>query len=211
MSFGQLGKIKLGMAINDLPELNQADTTSSYGIYLDKIYKNRSEKTIYEILPDTLNNKNYIASLSKNVRIFYIGSLKISENFFLEEVTLKFYKDSLYDIKCYGDPKLIEALNIKFGNPKIDITETPKEYINGYGIKTIKIDKEYISTYFSVDNIKLYAYLLKYFSTHTQDYSYLNYVKLYNSKTAEIVIQEEIAKSNLDKRKEEEMKKKLDF
>ena len=211
MSSGQsLGKLKLGMSINDIPELKEADTTSSPDTYTYKIFRSTKKSSIWEILRDTVNNSNYHASLSKNVRIFYIGSIKISSNISIEQVELKFYDDSLYYIVCESNRTLEEALKTKYLEPKIEVKETPNEYTNGYGNKIIKTDVSYTTTYFEKDNITLHSYLSKSFSTYSQDFFYFNKVLLYNNKITEIVTkQEEIVKARIEKRKEESKKKQF--
>jgi len=134
------------MTINELLELKKAHTTSSPDTYLHKIFRSTKKSSIWEILPDTINNLNYYGSLCKNVRIFYLGSMNISSNIDIEGVELKFYNDSLYYIDCESNSTLEEALKTKYSDAKIDVKETPKEYTNGYGNKIIKTDVSYTTS-----------------------------------------------------------------
>jgi hypothetical protein len=155
-----LGKLQIGMDIKELPELSSEKKIKTSSEYFKSVYQKYSGTDFYEITMDS-TDKLYqnIGSLDKSVRVFCVGYFKLTETIAIIGVTLKFKDSKLYSIYCERDENLNDGLKIKFGEPKIEVEEKQKEYINGLGLTIVKVDKEYTSLYNTgFDNIKCKSY-----------------------------------------------------
>lgn len=117
------GKLKLGMKVTEIDEIKDAQQLSDLRIYHTHI---RSSYRVpsYELMADTNNLGNNIGFLNKDVRIFTVNEVQITEQIKINQVELIFFRDSLVSISCGYDLTgwsknvyLREALSIKYGNP----------------------------------------------------------------------------------------------
>lgn len=202
------GKVKLGMDVKDLEELKEAKAMKNYDDFISKVYKNYSNNTVYEQILDTTKIERGFASLDKKVRIFTVPKINVTDEIVLKFVELKFYDDKLYYIKCDYDKNLIDALTLKYGEPKVETKEEDKEFTYTYtGNKITKKERKFTSNWSTGDiNIICVGMMSNYFNSKGEE-SLLSYVNLYNKQTLIMVSKSESDYLNRKKAKEEAEKK----
>ena len=153
LSFSQqkivgFGKLKLGMDITEISELNPKNDTVEkiYNKAQEMIYvfKNNTRITPIEFISDTnlAFNYSFIGTLDKRVRQFHFGKLRINEDIFLTDITLLFFKNKLYTIHT-SDDKMNKLLTDKYGEVIPTYKEKEVYFTNGIGNTITKIEKHY--------------------------------------------------------------------
>ena len=200
------GKLKLGMDITEISELNPKNDTVEkiYNKAQEMIYvfKNNTRITPIELMSDTnlAFDYSYIGSLDKRVRVFHFGKFQINEDIFLTDITLLFFKNKLYTIHT-SDDKMNKLLTDKYGKVMPIYTEKEVHFTNGIGNTITKIEKHY--------KIKYKTNVPNYYCDWRMDINYLNngddvmYIStwLADSKIENIVAKEDrLIKSRSEKR-----------
>jgi hypothetical protein len=206
-----LGKLQLGMSIDDIPELSNATKMNSYDEYIRKVYKNTTNRNIYEQISDTSGLKySHLGSYDKSVRVFTIPTYQITENIELKLVELKFKDNKLYSIYADYDSKLNDGLTIKYGEPKLETEEKEQNYTNGYGTKITKVDQRFEKTWVTNDiNLSCISVLYKYHDSKGQA-NYITYTHLKNkSISTQVENEEKRIKDYIAKRLDEKKKQEL--
>lgn len=127
--FGQskiegIGKFKLKRTVtaflDTLAKEQDFDRTtmSNYDDYFKLRYK---KDKIAEIFSDTIKSYNSppYAHLCKDVRVFYLPKIKISD-IDISELYLTFYKDTLIDIHVDYSKEIVDAFELKYGKPELE-------------------------------------------------------------------------------------------
>lgn len=99
--------------------------------------------TITEIkaqFPDIKESDDFNKGVTKT---FLLSKYIPVDGYYIDDFYLSFYKDSLYAMYTISPTNIYEAFKIKYGEPKIKHTTTPKEYVNGLGNTIIKNDESF--------------------------------------------------------------------
>jgi hypothetical protein len=82
------------------------------------------DNILAEVKPDTLQpySSPVYSHQCKDVRVFYLPNTKISD-IDISEMYLTFYKDTLVDINIDYSHDIIDALTLKYGDPKLEKKE----------------------------------------------------------------------------------------
>jgi hypothetical protein len=202
------GKLKLGMDVKDLEELKEAKAMKTYNDFISKVYKNYSNNTVYEQIADTTKIERGFGSPDKKVRIFTVPKINVTDEIVLKFVELKFYDDKLYYIRCDYDKNLIDALTLKYGEPKVETKEEDKEFTYTYtGNKITKKERKFTSNWNTSDvNVICTSLMSNYFNSKGEE-SFLSYVNLYNKQTLIMISKSESDFFDKKKAKEEAEKK----
>ena len=146
------GKLKLGMDLTEISELNPKEDTI-YKIYnrydhLQIVFKDTSREEPIELISDTnlAFDYDYIGSLDKRVREFHFGKFRINEEIFLTDIRLSFFNNKLYSIYT-ADEKLDEMIGDKYGKVLPTLNEKEVYFVNGFGNTITKIEKHYKKKY----------------------------------------------------------------
>jgi hypothetical protein len=208
MKITGFGTLKLGMDVKDLAELNGAKEMKTYSDFISKVYKNYSNNVVYEQITDTTKIERGFGSPDKKVRIFTLPKINVTDEIVLKFVELKFYENKLYYIKCDYVKNLVEALTLKYGEPKVDTKLEDKEFTyTSTGNKITKTEKKYTSNWNTNDtNVVCLSYMSIYFNSKGEE-KFLSYVNLYNSETVIMVNKSESIFYEKQKAKEEADKK----
>ena len=140
-----IGKFKLGATTNEIKKIlveATKDLLKNPEFSEIPIVSNERDKGINFCVQLCQNPDSTFsdAPLDKNAEIFYIRMYRIVDKIAIYDVYLHFYNDSLYCITSAFTDNLIDAFKLKYGNPKEERKETPKEYINSLGLTTMKAD-----------------------------------------------------------------------
>ncbi len=132
LSFGQnklegIGKFKIKKtttAYLDTLSKEQDFERTTIKSFMDNFMLTNQINKIAEIFPDTVNTYNSPpnAHYSKDVRAFYIPTIKISE-IDISNTYLIFYKDTLVGINTNYTSEIADAFEVKYGNPAISKME----------------------------------------------------------------------------------------
>lgn len=122
-----IGKFKLKKTttafLDTLAKEQDFDRTTmrNYSEYFKLRYK---KGKIAEVFPDTVKSYDSppYAHLCKDVRVFYLPKIKISD-IDITEMYLTFYKDTLIDIHVDYKKEIVDALELKYGKPELDTKE----------------------------------------------------------------------------------------
>lgn len=217
------GRLKLGMSVSDLPELNDLKLIQirNKNDYFRKAYHSESNE-VFEMFPDTNEEYNIVGSLDKRVRSFHIGNIYITDNINIKNVDLKFFDGKLYEIAVNetnsdsndNAKKLAELLTAKYGEPKTDIKTEEKHYTNGYGTDIIKKNITLNQTFNTNSlNISCYYHVLAYHDSKGK-LSIIEYIRLSETNISTLVYeevnkQESIIKNRIAKREEDKKKELL--
>ena len=198
------GKLQLGMAVKDLPELSNAKLASDKDFF-NGVYGNISS-SVYEALSDTNKKYQSFGCLDKRVRIFQIGRLQLTDNITLYDITLNFFNDKLYRIEI-KDKKLDELLTTKYGTPQEDIKTKDNTFQNGYGAKFVKTDITKTHKWETGnDNISCW-YTDMYWYNDSGKLNYIGYALLSDKSITKLVeIESDIVKARITKREEDKKK-----
>lgn len=146
------GKLKLGMDITEISELNPKNDTVEK-IYnkaqeMNYVFKNNTRITPIELISDTnlAFDYSYIGCLDKRVREFHFGKFQINEDIFLTDITLLFFNNKLYTIHT-SDDRMNKLLTDKYGAVMPTYTEKEVYFTDGIGNKVAKIEKHYKKKY----------------------------------------------------------------
>lgn len=112
-----IGKIRLGMTVSELRNIFREDIKDANDF-----------------------NKGITST-------FVIQKYVPVEGYYINDFNLIFYKDSLYAMYSVEGTNIKDALKIKYGDPKMDIKEEVKEYVNGFGNKIEKLDQAFNFTW----------------------------------------------------------------
>jgi hypothetical protein len=200
------GKLQLGITVNDIPELSKATKISSSSQYYSIVYVNRSRSS-YEIVCDT-NEQYPQGDYDTRIRQFQIGNYDLTDNINVENLTLKFFNDTLYYIQI-EDRKMSELLKTKYGEGKTDLKEEEHTFQNGYGAKFVKTDQRFKTEWDSGSPYVNCTYILSSFYSDKGKQSVISFALLENSlhnediKTKNKMIKERIAKNKEEKKKAE--------
>ncbi len=210
------GKLKLGMDISEIIELNPKNDTIEK-IYnrteeMQIVFKNTSRITPIELISDTnfAFNYDYIGCLDKRVRVFHFGKFNINDDITLTDITLMFFKNKLYTIYS-SDEKLDELLGNKYGKINPLVKEKEVYFTNGFGNTITKIEKHYSKLYkTNVPNYRCSWLMDVLYDKKGESYIIMN-TWLTDSKIENIVTktEREIEKRS-EKREIENKRKKLD-
>ena len=211
------GRLKLGMSVSDLPELNDLKLIQirNKNDYFRKAYHSESNE-VFEMFPDTNEEYNIVGSLDKRVRSFHIGNIYITDNINIKNVDLKFFDGKLYHIQVDNESSknLDELLIAKYGAPKTDFNEKEKYYTNSYGTKITKNEITLEQTFnTNSPNIRCYYHFSNYYNSKGE-VSFLQYINLFEVSIVSIVHEEndkqkEIIKNRIAKREEDKKKELL--
>ncbi len=112
-----IGKIRLGMTISELRNIFGKDI--------------KATKELNKGITSTFIIEKYLPV----------------EGYYINDFNLSFYKDSLYAMYSIEGTNIKDALDIKYGEPKMDIKKEIKEYVNGFGNKIEKVDQAFNFTW----------------------------------------------------------------
>ena len=228
-----LGRLKLGVCIDDLPELKSENIIKVNSLNIVEYYENENYKDYnkegknYEFNHDTITiiHINPIENpILKNERVFLVKNLQISDNITLNNVHLRFFNDFLYHIELsslFNDytnmrnseaipENFIDAITIKYGNPKLDVEKKDIVFQNGYGAKFTKTERHYTETWFNTnDNISMWLYTGFLYTDDGKEFM-SRLFQVYNVKTKNKVdrIKSKL-REKLEKQKENEKKNKF--
>ena len=139
------GRLKLGMTIDQLEELNNAEPISASVLLEHSEFQN--ENKIYEIILDTMTNAYpYYGALDPSVRSFYLDRLAVTPEISLDHVSLKFCQGKLYSIKI-SDYKIKEILTVKYGEPTKSTEGDEKVFSDSEGNRVVRMDSKITSTW----------------------------------------------------------------
>jgi len=147
-----IGKLKLYSPVSTLVELGYDSNPRkirNWDQYYHNVYKNYSGNKIFEIIADSISSKNMIIGFTNpKVRFFYITQCNITSNLTLNGVELIFYNGELISISCQGKKELSDALDLKYGTAKVEVTKEDHTFtfINTGG-SIVKTDETYISVW----------------------------------------------------------------
>jgi hypothetical protein len=203
------GKLQLGMSVKDIPELMNPILINSEVNYIQKAYKNTSSIS-YELVADTLDAYNAYGEFDQRVRCFQIGSYYVTETIKLEDIELKFFDDSLYEITVNGTD-LSDILKTKYGAPKVDEKDEDHTYVNGYGNESIKTDKTFHEVFnTNIPNVSCVHLLMSWYNDHGEE-NFVNQTTLKNSKyDIRIETETNLMKKRIQDKKDEEKKKSVE-
>ena len=142
------GKLKLGMDITEITELNPKNDTIEKIYNRDEdlrlIFKNKTRPTPIELISDTNLAYDYsnIGTLDKRVREFHFGQFSINEDIVLTDISLLFFKNKLYTIHT-SDDRMDQLLKDKYGEAISNVKEKEVYFTNGLGNTITKIEKHY--------------------------------------------------------------------
>ena len=162
-----LGKLELGSPIAIINELGFKVKPILYheiGKELELIRNFHSNRAFEFIADNPEKHSAPYSSLDKTVRLFFIPKLYVSDIIEFESVRLKFFNGKLVEIECSYSGNLIEALTLKYGEPKNDFKEADCVFTNfDTGIRVEKKVKVYTSIWQNSDlHIFCTSLVLKY-------------------------------------------------
>lgn len=209
LSFAQnkitgFGKLQLGISLNDIPELTKAKKISSSDQYYSIVYVNRS-RSAYEVVCDT-TEKYPQGYYDTRVRQFQIGKYDLTDKITVEDITLKFFNDTLFFIEIM-DTKMSELMKTKYGEGKTDLKEVEHTFQNGYGATFIKTDQSFTTKWDAGSPDVECSYVLSGFYNDSGKQLFVHYALLQNTshnediRTTNKMIIERIAKNIADKKK----------
>ncbi|MDH4461964.1 MAG: hypothetical protein QE277_11095 [Flectobacillus sp.] len=158
------GKLQLGMSINAIPELNDANKSTSSEEFFKKVYHNKS-RAVYEVICDT--NETYPqGEYDPRVREFQIGKYDLTDKITVTDIKLKFFNGLLYFIQI-SDSQMSELMKTKYGDGEMDVKKKDHTFQNGYGATFVKTDQTY-TTKWLVDkpNITCEYTLMSWYNRH---------------------------------------------
>jgi hypothetical protein len=205
------GKIKLGMSIGQIDEIKNSKKITDEMVYISKVWNNHSNTESYELVVDTTTLYSQLGSLDLRVRTFTVPSIKINENIEIELVELKFFNDTLYSIHCDYNREVVEALTIKYGEPKTDIKEEEHQFVYTYTGNTVtKTDRKIRSNWDTGNSdISCESLLWKYYSDKGEE-RFISYIELVNYKIGkDVKLTEDNFRDKIRKRIEEKKKKSV--
>jgi len=162
-----IGKLKLGSPTSLISELginSEIQIVSKKTDYVLNVAMHYSGSKVYEIVCDTLKGPRiYESYYNPNVRFYYITDYEIVPGLKVQGLELRFYKNSLYSIKCNASPNLEEALTLKYGKPEKILDSKNNEFTYTYtGAKVIKTDISEVTNWkMNSDNVKCKMILMK--------------------------------------------------
>lgn len=147
-----VGKLKLYSDISLINELGYSPKTKkicTMDDYFKYVYKKSSGDKIYEIYADSINGINgCYGYYNKDIRFFYVPKYDLISDLTITGLELLFYRDSLISIKCDGETKLCDALDLKYGKSKLDLKEKEHTFTYTYtGAQATKTDETYTYTW----------------------------------------------------------------
>jgi hypothetical protein len=145
--------------------------------------RRNSKVLIAELFPDTVNEymgPSY-ASFCPQSRVFYVSSYIVS-GIELREAYLKFYKDTLYELLCDRTEQLIEAITIKYGEPKKERKNDSVECGYLRSGNTIKLSEYSITEEWRNNSIIAYGTIYNRFNSKCEE-SINSYFSIYNLDT----------------------------
>lgn len=95
---------------------------------------------IKEQFPDIKESDDFNKGVTKT---FVLSKYIPVDGYYIDDFYLSFYKDSLYAMYTISPTNIYEAFKIKYGDPQMKRTTTPKEYVNGLGNTIIKNDESF--------------------------------------------------------------------
>jgi hypothetical protein len=200
------GKIQLNMELDSIITSVKEKVTDDRD-YFSKVYKNKSSTEFVELIADSSTNYPIFGSFSKNVRVFHIGELYVTDKIALHDVKLYFYNNKLY--KIYTTECLSDLLELKYGEPKINTKEKKHTFINGYGAKFIKTDIHADYNWETSNNINLSCIAHFYYNDDGKlrdgSFTFLNLIDI----STKVEKEEEIVSERIKKRKENAEKEKV--
>jgi hypothetical protein len=194
------GKLKLGNPIGSFVDTINIKKIFTRDEYFDNLYLHPTSVPI-EFVSDTITG--YVETdcyLNKNVKTIYLPKFQILENLILNNVYLSFYNDSLFAISAERNQDLEDALKLKYGTPKEDVSE---KYGN-YGKNQF-----FLTTYENDDFVYCRSSIYKYFDKNYEA-NFITNIKLNNKIITNIVENEEnIIKNRITKRIDDQKKQQL--
>lgn len=176
-----LGKLQLGMSVDDLDELNTAVKMTSHMDYVTKVWNKRDNTVVYEQILDSTEFEEKFGSPNKNERVFTVPVIRITENISIKLVELKFHNDKLYYINFDFDKDVNDALTIKYGEPKLETKENIKKFTYTYTGNTVEKTEQFFTYEWNTNdlNIECISKLIKYFNDKGEQ-KYIAYTQIKN-------------------------------
>lgn len=209
-----IGIFKVGLSTSSIIEAiakeNKVEVKESYGYGDLQGYNPYTGKKTNKILylrekDGVYPNVKYLKS--PNVKVYYLNYYEVS-GVPLTKIYLSFYKDTLYEINCESNTAIREAMNIKYGNGKIETTEKEIKCVSPFaGEYTLKETASTIIWKSEIPNIAATDIQSVYYDSKCQrQYTSVFYVS--NQAVAQVAIREDVAGKNRQKEKEQGEKKK---
>lgn len=142
--------ILLILSFNSIAQLNGISVfkiNKTHISIIDSLIKAKYKLTFLNRITDKSDPDYYYKSNCPNTEIWKIKRYVVSD-IKLENVMLKFYKDTLISFSCDGNNEFKEALFLKYGEPKPVVKTKPVncEYLhNGAVVK--REDKSFVKTW----------------------------------------------------------------
>jgi hypothetical protein len=202
-----IGQLRLGNSVSSVLYFTNTDDVI-------KCYKRReiydNSKNVIELMSDTTSDEKLTYTYyTPDVRVLKFPSIEINSEVTLTEVYLVFYMDTLIKISSDGNLKLNDALTLKYGEPKTDIVETPKEYTLRNGNNITLTDQMLTKKWGTNPKISCYSLFSKYYSGSI-DPKYLSLFSLYYNQSLTYIDNENKKyEIRIKERIEQEKKNKL--
>lgn len=183
-------------------------TIKSFEEYFGLRYK---KNKIAEVFSDTVKSYNSppYSHLCKNVRVFYLPKIKISD-IDISEMYLTFYDDTLIDIHVDYNKDVVEALELKYGAPVLDTKEKEVSCTVNLTGATVKYTETMYYQKWENGNIKCTAAIGDYRDSKCEK-QVLAYITISIEKFSEKIRDcDESEKDRIKNKENTEKKKKLD-
>jgi hypothetical protein len=92
------------------------------------VYTPTDETKIALVVPSEDGNYTVHSTLCPKAQVYYLSSYEVA-GIRLSEVYLTFYSKKLIEFKCEYSSELVDALTLKYGKPKTDIKERPRNCV----------------------------------------------------------------------------------
>jgi len=182
-----IGPFKIGVTSTQIiHQLESELETNCIKVYSGTQFYNvrRSSKVfIAELIPDTLNEYSSptYASFCPNTRVFYVSQYSVS-GVEIKEAYLKFFDDQLYELLCERTSELIEALTIKYGEPKIEQRDSYTDCGYFSSANTIKLKTYSITQEWRNNNVIANGCIYNRYNSECEE-SLGSYFSIYNLDT----------------------------
>jgi len=114
----KIGETKIKI-INQILEDNKVELENYNNVKQARWLKYRMDFLVAELYPNITDNdlNPLLTCFCPDVKVFFIKDYKIA-GIYLLNIHLRFYKNTLIEFYCDSNDELLQALTIKYGNPK---------------------------------------------------------------------------------------------
>jgi hypothetical protein len=164
-----------------------------------------------EVFPDTIDiyNSPSYAHYCKEARVFFISDLKISEIDF-KKIYLTFFRDTLIEIQTEFDSKIVEALELKYGEPRFEKKESKANCTLKLTGTQITYTEKMFYKYWENGNIKCTTAIGDYRDSNCEK-NFLSYINISIDRFLEKLSEcDRKEKDKIQQKKDQEKKKLLD-